>query len=153
MSLCFNQAEKLVGAEERGKCRERFHNNVAADNDREYEFLEESLNHPWIDRLCTHQELSGQTKLAQEEAEEFDTFKHIQLRIIPLLALAVRQGLPCVDNREGKESVFEGLGVLALGQGRFGQIIFTGATGGSFLLIVLRLIVLIGHTVLIQGGG
>ena len=65
----------------------------------------------------------------------------------------MRQGLPCVDNREGKESVFEGLGVLPLGQGRFGQIIFTGAVPGSFLLVALRLLVLIGHTVLIQRGG
>jgi len=100
VTLSFNQAEKLIGAEECRKCRERLHNNVAADNDREYKLLKEPLYHPWIDCLCTHQELRGQAKLAQEEAKEFDTFEDIKLRIIPLLALAVRQGLPGVDNRE-----------------------------------------------------
>ena len=86
----FIETEQLVSAEESRNCSEGLHDDVAADDDCEYKLLEEPLDHPRIDRRSAHEELRRDTKLSQEEAEEFGTFDDVKLRVVPCLTLGIR---------------------------------------------------------------
>ena len=87
--MCLVQAKELVSAKEAGNGRENLHDDVAADDDRENQLLEEALDDPRIDSLGAHEELRRDAQLAEEVAEEFDAFKRVQLFVVPHLALSV----------------------------------------------------------------
>lgn len=91
---------QLVRAEEGAEANEHFHNNGSTDYNGEDDFLEESFYHPGVDGLGVHEELSGNTKLAEHETEKFNSFKAIQLAVVPKLAFRLRQGFP--GTREGE---------------------------------------------------
>ena len=71
------KAEQLVGAKKSRERSECFHDQIATDYNRKDNLGEEFLNHPWVDRLSAHKKLCSDAELAQEEAEEFDTFKYV----------------------------------------------------------------------------
>ena len=54
VALSLVEAKELVGAKECRQGCESFHDDVATDNNRENQLLEEALDHPWIDRLGAH---------------------------------------------------------------------------------------------------
>lgn len=80
---------QLVRTEESAEADENFHNDSSTYYNREDDFLEEPFNHPGVDGLSVHEELSGDAKLAEHKTEKFNSFKAIQLAVVPKLAFGL----------------------------------------------------------------
>jgi len=91
---------KLVRSEKGAEAYEYFHNDGSTNNNSKDDFLEEPFNHPGVDSLGIHKELSGDTELAEHVTEKFNSFKAIQLAVVPQLALRLSQGSPGTWERE-----------------------------------------------------
>ena len=102
------ELEKFVGAKEGRKRGEGLHDNVTADDDGEQPFLKETPNHPRVNRLGAHQELSCDASLAEEVAEEFKALDHVELFVVPRLALRPIQRIPRVHDGEREETLCAG---------------------------------------------